>query len=100
MNERTRQTLNEGRLTQNHRDMVCGIETVLEGMRPEFEEKKLTIPVEMVKTHMEAKGWSAGELETNGWQYDWWMTFTKGKQSFTASGSGYHGGFCFAPTED
>ena len=97
---KTKQALNEGRLTEAHRAMACGIDSVLDGMRPRFEEKKLTAPPAMVKEYLESKGWQAGELDTNGWQYDWWIEFTKGEEFFTASGSGYYGGFTFEPTED
>lgn len=60
-----------------------------------------TIPVipARVIDFMVAQGWEAGEMETNGWEYDWWIPFTKDGLSFTASGSGYYGGFGFHETE-
>lgn len=34
-------------------------------------------------------------FDTNGWQYDWWQSFTHGGKEYTLSGSGYYGGHAF-----
>ncbi len=92
-------------LTKTLIDLIAtGIGSVLAGEREQFEIKPFqphtaAVSAEMVCNILEPMGWEKGELETNGWQYDWWLPFTKGSQSFTASGSGYYGGFLFAKTE-
>ena len=85
-------------------EVFTGINSVIEGRAKKFELKPFrptTIAVipAVVKDYLTAKGWECGELETNGWDSDWWLTFTKGEKSFTAHGSGYYGGFHFAATE-
>jgi hypothetical protein len=88
-----------------------GIASVLDGQTESFEIKPfkpdtLAVSPEMVTSIMESLGWKQvqeedrDKFDTNGWQYDWWMPFEKDGRSFTASGSGYYGGFGFHKTEE
>lgn len=79
-------------------EMKAGIDSVLSGKKEEFESQSNITP-SMVEEYLQPLKWKRGELDTNGWQYDWWLPFTKGKQSFTAHGSGYYGCFHFGKTE-
>ncbi len=79
-------------------EMIQGIDEVLIGKRKTFKSKYIC--PEMIKTYMLGCGWKDGDdFETNGWQYDWWMNFTKGDLKYTAFGSGYYGKFEFFKTE-
>lgn len=80
-------------------EVAAGVAAVIAGTIPEFDSEDSVTP-HAIRTHMEALGWDEGELDQNGWQYDWWLHFAKDGKKFTASGSGYYGGFHFAPTED
>lgn len=89
---------------QIDKDLRAGLDSVISGKASKyeiepFEPATIAIIPAVVKDLMTAKGFECGELETNGWQYDWWLHFTKAGKSFTASGSGYYGGFRFAKTE-
>lgn len=79
-------------------EMRVGIDDVLSGRSETFEASNIT-PT-MVEKYLQPLGWKKGEFATNGWQYDWWLPFTKGSRSFTASGGGYYGGFNFQKTEE
>ena len=80
------------------KEMVAGIQAVLSGKKKVFNAKNIT--PKMVEEYLEAKGWEKGEFTTNGWQYDWWLPFTKDGESFTAFGGGYYGDFEFQRTEE
>jgi hypothetical protein len=79
-------------------EMIEGIESVLSGKQKRF--KSSNIPPIMVQEYLESKGYEMGVIDTNGWDYDWWLPFTKDGKSFTAFGSGYYGRFEFYPTEE
>ena len=40
------------------------------------------------------------EMDTNGWQWDYWVNVEKDGKEFTVGGSGYYGGFAFYPKEN
>lgn len=79
---------------------------VVEGRSQSVESKDIDAVPERVLEFLTSLGWKqiepeeGGALATNGWQWDWWMDFRKGKKKFTASGSGYYGGFRFGPTDE
>ena len=54
----------------------------------------LTLPCN-VCTFLEDKGFEESEIEFNGWQGDYWITFEKDDNIFTLAGSGYYGGQSF-----
>lgn len=78
--------------------MVNGINAVLSGEKKEYNGKHIT--PEMVDEYMKSIGWERGDLETNGWQWDWWMNYTKGDKMYTACGCGWDGDFHFEEEED
>jgi len=80
------------------KEMIDGITDVLSGKKKVFKANNIT--PHMVEEYLESEGWDRGELTNNGWQYDWWLPFTKNEKSFTAHGSGYYGRFEFRKTED
>jgi hypothetical protein len=80
-------------------EMVTGIKSVLDGHKKRFKTKSNITP-SMVENYLEKRGWEKGQLETNGWQYDWWLPFTKDGKSYTAFGGGYYGGLEFFETEE
>lgn len=59
------------------------------------EEKKeikldLCIPND-IEEFLKELGYKRGEIETNGWQYDYWISYKEENKSFTFAGSGYYG---------
>jgi hypothetical protein len=88
-------------------DWTQGVQHVLSGKRKEFDDRHICVaPAQVIKC-VESHGWkhkqpaeNGGMIETNGWDYDWWLEFTQGEKSFTASGSGFYGGFTFRETEE
>jgi hypothetical protein len=82
------------------KELESGIDSVISGKSELFEASNIT-PLMMEKL-MKRKGFKFNhsddvDWQVNGWQWDWWMTFTKGRQVFTAFGSGYYGKFEFRP---
>lgn len=73
------------------------IAEVINGDREKFEAQNIS--PNAVRLHMVSLGY-ASDLDTNGWQYDWWLNFTKGDEKWTAYGSGYYGTFGFMKTEE
>lgn len=55
--------------------------------------KPNTFVPEQVAQVLKAQGWTLDDFESEGFQYDWWMTFTKEDKSLRAAGCGYYGGF-------
>jgi hypothetical protein len=84
--------------SQIKKEMKAGIKLVLAGKLDSYEA--FGVCPSMVAEHMDDLGFVKSDLETNGWDYDWWLNFTKDGKSYTAFGSGYYGGFEFAPTEE
>ena len=50
------------------------------------------VPIQEIINIMESEDWKEEEFDSNGWQYDWWLTMSKGNIVATFSGSGYYGG--------
>ena len=80
------------------KEMKKGVTQVLKGEIESFECDH--IPPAMIAEYMDDLGFVRSDLETNGWDYDWWLHFTKDGKSYTACGSGYYGWFEFGPTEE
>lgn len=78
--------------------MAHEVDRLLDGRLNKLEAE--CVCPHQIKHYMESKGWACSDLDTNGWEYDWWLTFTKDGKSFSASGSGYYGWFELAPTEE
>lgn len=39
-------------------------------------------------------------FDTNGWQWDWWQSFSYEGKDYTLSGSGYYGGHSFGLADE
>lgn len=37
----------------------------------------------------------SGDLDSNGWDSDYWQTYAKNNKKYTLAGSGYYGGISF-----
>ena len=48
-----------------------------------------------INNYIESIGEEVGELETNGWQYDFWQNYKINNKYYCLSGSGYYGGLEF-----
>jgi hypothetical protein len=77
--------------------MKAGINSVLSGEKKEYNGKFITAC--MVDEYMKSIGWERGDMETNGWQWDWWMPYTKDGKMYTANGCGWDGKFHFEEAE-
>ena len=95
-------------ITQQKLDAMTwwqGMHDVLAGICPEYKDPHIAVAPATVQKFAESLGWKhiepedGGALTTNGWQWDWWMRFDKDGKSFTASGSGFYGGFTIHETE-
>lgn len=54
------------------------------------------IALSFFRQEFESRQFESGDIDTNGWQYDHWMTFSKDGMKFGYSGSGYYGDFCIS----
>lgn len=64
----------------------------------ESDQKELCIdmqPVDNVEAAMKEHGWKMiwDELETNGWEHDFWIPFEKDGETITFGGSWYSGNY-------
>lgn len=57
----------------------------------EFKDPRTIALCQIDKTMVE-QGWVREEFESNGWQYDWWMVFTKDDKKIRFAGSAFYGG--------
>ena len=79
--------------------MEQGVQSVINGKTKKF--KCYGVSPQMIRDYMLNINYSRiEEMETNGWQYDWWMYFVKGNKEFIASGSGWTCEFAFEQEED
>lgn len=74
------------------------INHVISGALEEYDGE--SVAPSQIKDYMEAQGWECGDLDTNGWEYDWWLNFTKGGKKLTACGSGYYGWFSLGKSDE
>lgn len=58
-------------------------------------ELDLCIPYD-VKNYLKELGYEEKDVESNGWQYDYWIKYKKENKIFTLAGSGYYGGQAFS----
>lgn len=49
-----------------------------------------------INEYIKSIGEEVGELETNGWQYDFWQNYKINSKYYCLSGSGYYGGLEFS----
>ena len=48
-----------------------------------------------IDTYLKGLGEEFGDMETNGWQYDFWQNYKINNKYYCLSGSGYYGGLEF-----
>ena len=48
-----------------------------------------------IDTYLKGLGEEFGDMETNGWQYDFWQNYKINNKYYCLSGSGYYGGIKF-----
>lgn len=83
-------------------DLEKGIKLVLSGEQEEYEFKysNLGSVVQYLKKEYSAKHSNNDNLDTNGWQWDWWDKITVKDKVYGLSGSGYYGGVTFSTHEE
>lgn len=75
-----------------------GIPKILEDDELQFSSD---IPYGVLKQYLESIGFEDNdELETNGWQVDYWNTFSKEDITLSVSGSMYYGNVNINQKED
>jgi|PlaIllAssembly_1097288.scaffolds.fasta_scaffold1699046_2 hypothetical protein len=81
--------------------MADGVEAVLSGKKKTFKTP-LPIYPRLLQNYMAKhhKDFEMGEQDTNGWQYDWWLPFSKDGVTYKGFGCGYDAGFEFYKDED
>lgn len=65
------------------------IDKVLNGELQEVVSE-IYISPDKIDTYLINKGLEQGDLDTNGWQYDFWMNYTDGAKSYSLMGSGWY----------
>ena len=80
--------INHGELlTQSLRDVKANFLAIMETLPECFVGK---CPFDIVLEVMEQLGFEELEHETNGWDLDYWATFTKGNLTYSVDGSHYY----------
>lgn len=64
------------------------IQKVLNGELQHVKSSILLSPKD-VHEYLESIGLEQGDFDSNGWDWDFWMSYTKGDEEFTFSGSGW-----------
>ena len=80
------------------KDLIYEIMQVVNGERPSCESH-LHFPLWSICDVLEEFGFKQDEMDSNGWQFDYWHTFDYQGKSYTVYGSAYYGGFSFYPSE-
>lgn len=75
-------------LTQSLRDVKANFLAIMETLPECFIGK---CPFDVVLEVMEQLGFEELEHEINGWDLDYWATFTKGNLTYSVDGSHYYG---------
>ena len=44
-----------------------------------------------IDSYLQTKGVEQGDFDSNGWDYDFWMTYTFEDKRYTLAGSGWYG---------
>lgn len=65
------------------------IDKVLNGELQEVASEVYISP-DKIDDYLKSKGLEQGDLDTNGWQYDFWMNYSDGTKSYTMMGSGWY----------
>jgi hypothetical protein len=66
----------------------------------ELEVKLPLVTPNDVQEFMKSIGYEKNNIDTNGWQWDYWIDYSNGGKVFTFSGSGYYGNQKFGVKEE
>lgn len=72
-------------------------DNILKDAISRIEEKKEIVfedymPPAKIVSYLERMDFiESQEFDTNGWDYDWWLTYSKGDLNLSFRGSGYYG---------
>lgn len=77
-----------------HIDMESRVVAVVEG-RLESAKFEVGIPDQFDAFLHEKYGVSKQDLDTNGWDWDFWATYVIEEKKYTLAGSGWYGGISF-----
>lgn len=82
--------------TDEMKALLPKIQHVLETGEP-WEDEEFHFPAgTIIKAVSSIKGVTEKDrFESNGWEWDWWKTFSYNGKEYTLSGSGYYGGHRF-----
>lgn len=70
--------------------MIEGIQSVLTG-EVEHVELLFTRPADVSNYIKSIGGEDLNDMDTNGWQWDYWMTFKVDDKDYMLSGDGFYG---------
>lgn len=65
------------------------IDKVLNGELQEVRSEVYISP-DKIDDYLKSKGLEQDDLDTNGWQYDFWMNYSDGTKLYTMMGSGWY----------
>lgn len=78
------------------KDFESLIDKVISGELQTVNSGEVLISPEVVNTYLKSNGLDQGDFDSNGWDWDFWMTYYKGDKKFTLAGSGwYNNGLSF-----
>jgi hypothetical protein len=76
------------------------IEKVING-EVEFAQSKTLISPDEADKYLQSIGFEQEEFDSNGWDWDFWMGYSKDEKSYVLSGSGwYNDGLSFRENKD
>ena len=76
-------------------EMKQGIKDVIDGVTSEFESDFLT-PSYIDEFIMSKYGIRMDDIDSNGWQWDYWITYYINNVRYMLCGSGFYGGLRFS----
>lgn len=76
-------------------DMKSRVEAVVDG-RLESAKFDVGIPCQFDAFIQRKYGVKRQDLDTNGWDWDFWVTYIIEEKKYTLAGSGWYGGISFA----
>ena len=80
-------------------EMQTGIKNVIDGKEKEWSSAFLC--PDDVCGYLTSIGFEEHpDIDTNGWEWDYWIHYEQDGKKWTVSGCGYYGGISFAPKEE
>jgi hypothetical protein len=77
-----------------YENLKTGIQKVISGELTEYKSSFLS-PDDIISELVSMGGDDSGEMDSNGWQWDFWQTVELDGVSYGIGGSGYYGGIRF-----